>query len=182
MKFINTEIKDLIIIKPKIFNDPRGYFMESYRNDLFKKKYPDIDFVQENESYSKRGVLRGLHFQKPPYDQVKLVRVVVGEVLDVVVDLRKTSKSYGKHLSFILSDSNKNQLLIPSGFAHGFLVRSEYAIFSYKVNNVYNKQSEDGILFNTPSLNIDWNQNEENILVSEKDKKLQDFKNFKSPF
>ena len=133
MEIIKTSIDGLVIIQPKIINDQRGYFMESYKESFIKENFPDIHFIQDNESKSSYGVLRGLHFQKPPFEQTKLVRVILGEVLDVCVDLRKNSQTYGKWESIILSEHNKKQLFIPNGFAHGFVVKSDVAIFSYKI-------------------------------------------------
>lgn len=176
MEIIKTSINGLIVIQPKIYDDERGYFMESFKKSFFVNKKINVDFVQENESKSKYGVLRGLHFQKPPYEQSKLVRVVKGKVLDVAVDLRSDSKTFGKYESFILSSKNKKQLFIPKGFAHGFIVLSKSVIFSYKVDKEYNKSSEDGILFNDKSLNINWNIPFKHIKVSEKDYNLKSFK------
>lgn len=178
MNFTKTNIEGLIILKPKIIKDNRGYFLECYnKNDL-----KNIVFVQDNESISKRGVLRGLHFQKPPHAQSKLVRCVKGKVLDIAIDLRKNSKSYGEFESTILSDENNYQLFIPKGFAHGFIVLSEYAIFSYKVDNYYNPESESGIIWNDPNLKINWKTKEDKIIVSEKDKNLPNFKDIINPF
>ena len=173
MEIIKTSIEGLVIIQPKVFEDKRGYFMESFKESIIKENFPEINFIQDNESKSSYGVLRGLHLQKPPFEQTKLVRVVEGEVLDVAVDLREKSSTYGKWVSIILSSKNKKQFFIPKGFAHGFLVRSEYAILSYKVDNYYNKQSEDGIKFDDPYLKIDWNFEMEEILVSQKDLNLE---------
>jgi dTDP-4-dehydrorhamnose 3,5-epimerase len=182
VRFIKTKIKDLIIIEPKIFGDERGYFIESYN----KKKFEDIigkaSFVQDNESKSSKGVLRGLHFQKPPFDQAKLVRCIEGKVLDVAVDLRNGSRTYGQYVAVELSGDNKRQLFVPRGFAHGFLVLSENAIFSYKVDNVYAPDYDSGISWNDPMLNIPWGMDKSEILVSKKDSKLPFFSDFKSPF
>lgn len=182
MRFIKTKIKDLIIIEPEIFGDERGYFIESYN----KKKFEDIigkaSFVQDNESKSSKGVLRGLHFQKPPYDQAKLVRCIEGKVLDVAVDLRNGSKTYGQHIAIELSSENKKQLFVPRGFAHGFLVLSESAVFAYKVDNFYAPDYDSGISWNDPMLNIPWGMDKSEILVSKKDSKLPFFSDFKSPF
>ena len=136
MEITKTSIEGLLIIKPKVFEDDRGYFMESYKDSFIKESFPDIHFIQDNESKSSYGVLRGLHFQKPPFEQTKLVRVIQGEVLDVAVDLRKDSETYGKWESIILSGENKKQFLVPKGFAHGFIVISDTAIFSYKVDKI----------------------------------------------
>ena len=182
MKFTETKIKDLIILEPKIFGDERGYFIESYNKKKFEDIVGEVLFVQDNESKSSKGVLRGLHFQKPPFDQAKLVRCIEGKVVDVVVDLRNGSKTYGQHLAVALSCKNKRQLFIPRGFAHGFLVLSDFAIFSYKVDNVYAPDYDSGIRWNDPILNIPWGMNESEILVSEKDSKLPFFCELKSPF
>jgi dTDP-4-dehydrorhamnose 3,5-epimerase len=178
MNLIKPKIDGLIILKPTIINDNRGYFMESYN----KKSLNNIDFVQDNESSSFRGVLRGLHFQKPPFAQSKLVRCVKGKVLDIALDLRKNSKTYGQFETTILSDDNKEQLLIPKGFAHGFVVLSHSAILCYKVDNYYNFESESGVLWNDPDLNINWKIKKSEIIVSEKDKNLPTFKKIISPF
>ncbi len=170
MKFTNTEIEGLIIIEPTVYEDERGYFFESFRQDLFLQKFPEIKFIQENESFSTYGILRGLHYQVPPFAQSKLVRVVSGRVLDVAVDIRKDSVTFGKYFSVELSSENKKQFFIPQGFAHGYIVLSETAIFQYKVDNYYSKESERGILFNDYDININWILNHENILVSGKDK------------
>lgn len=179
MKIDKTFIDDLLVITPEVFGDDRGYFFESYN----KKKLEDlldVEFVQDNESQSQKNVLRGLHFQKTPFAQGKLVRVIKGSVLDVVVDLRKDSKTYGKHYKRILSDKNKEQLYIPKGFAHGFLVLEDETIFSYKCTNFYNKESEVALLWNDKALNINWQI--ENPIISEKDKLAKEFTNFISPF
>jgi len=172
MKFIKTEIPDLLIIEPLVLGDERGYFFESFRQDEFEKEIGKIYFVQENESKSGRGVLRGLHFQRPPFTQAKLVRVVCGEVLDVAVDIRTDSPTFGKHVSVLLSEQNKKQFFIPRGFAHGFVVLSETAVFQYKVDNVYAPDYDDGIIFNDPNLNIDWKIPKNLIKLSEKDEKM----------
>ena len=182
MRFIRTNIKDLTILEPKIFGDERGYFIESYNKKRFEDIVGKVSFVQDNESKSSKGVLRGLHFQKPPYDQAKLVRCIKGKVLDVAVDLRNGSKTYGQYFSLELSCENKKQLFIPRGFAHGFLVLSEFAIFSYKVDNVYAPDYDSGIFWNDPTLNISWGLDESEILISEKDSNLPFFSDFKSPF
>ncbi|MBL7473745.1 dTDP-4-dehydrorhamnose 3,5-epimerase [Robertkochia sediminum] len=175
MKLTETKIKDLYIIEPKVFGDDRGYFMESFKESWFKEHFPDIHFIQDNESRSSYGVLRGLHYQKPPFAQTKLVRVIQGEVLDVAVDLRKDSPTYGEHVSVILSGENKKQFLIPKGFAHGFVVLSEEAVFSYKVDNEYAPDYDDGIIWNDRHLNIDWKLIEEELILSEKDRRLSEF-------
>lgn len=182
MKKTKTFIKDLFIIEPQVFKDERGYFMESFKESWFKNEFPNISFVQDNESKSDFGTLRGLHFQTPPFSQTKLVRVINGEVLDVVVDLRFSSVTYGKHFSIILSEKNKRQLMVPKGFAHGFIVLSDSAIFSYKVDNIYSKNHDSGIIWSDPDLKIDWTLDNIAIKVSEKDKNLQSFDQFNSPF
>jgi dTDP-4-dehydrorhamnose 3,5-epimerase len=169
MEIIKTKIKDLVIIQPKFHGDDRGYFMESFKESWFEKHFPDIKFLQDNESQSDFGVLRGLHFQNAHYSQTKLVRVIQGKVLDVAVDLRKDSATYGQHESIILSAENKTQFLVPQGFAHGFLVLSETAIFSYKVDNVYAPEYDAGLLWNDPTLGIDWGMSENDIKFSAKD-------------
>jgi dTDP-4-dehydrorhamnose 3,5-epimerase len=182
MNFINTNIEGLIIIEPKVFCDSRGYFFETFHKETFNSKIGETNFIQDNESKSTRGVLRGLHFQRPPFAQAKLVRVIEGEVLDVAVDLRKNSKTYGQHLTLHLTGENKKQLFIPRGFAHGFIVLSESVIFSYKVDNIYSPEHDAGILFNDEDLNIDWIMENESIILSEKDKNLIRFKDFITPF
>jgi len=182
MKFIETKIEGLIILEPTVFGDNRGYFLESYNQAKFEDIVGKFLFVQDNESKSSKGVLRGLHFQKPPYDQAKLVRCIEGKVLDVAVDLRKGSKTYGEYLALELSSKNKKQLFVPTGFAHGFLVLSKSAIFAYKVDNIYAPDYDSGICWNDPTLNIPWGIYESEILVSEKDSKLPFFSEFKSPF
>lgn len=182
MKVEQTSIEGLVVIEPEIFYDSRGYFFESYNQNLFIKKLGDFKFVQDNESKSSKGVLRGFHFQKPPFEQAKLVRCIEGEVLDVALDLRKNSSTYGKHEKVILSGDNKKQFFIPRGFAHAFLVLSETAIFSYKVDNIYAPQSDSGIIWNDPSLLINWGTDDSKLIISEKDKSLGVLKNFESPF
>jgi dTDP-4-dehydrorhamnose 3,5-epimerase len=180
MKINQTFIEDLIIIEPQLFEDKRGFFYESYnKNNL--DKIVNINFVQDNESKSNKGVIRGLHFQKPPYAQSKLVRCVSGKILDVVVDLRKKSKTYGKFFSIELSSENYLQLLVPKGFAHGFQVLSETAIVNYKVDNFYNPKSDSGIIWSDKDLLIEWKLDLKQI-ISKKDLKLESFKNLKSPF
>ncbi|MBS2212142.1 dTDP-4-dehydrorhamnose 3,5-epimerase [Carboxylicivirga mesophila] len=176
MEFINTQIQDLTLIKPSVFGDNRGYFLESFNQEKFSQHIGDVNFVQVNESKSAYGVLRGLHYQKPPYSQAKLVRCIEGKVLDVVVDLRHLSPTYGQHLSFELSGENKHQLFIPRGFAHGFVVLSETAIFSYMVDNKYAPDFDSGIAWNDKDLNIDWQLPIEEIILSEKDKALKPLK------
>lgn len=182
MKLNKTKINDLFVLEPTVFSDHRGYFLESYNEKQFNEIIGKISFIQDNESKSCKGVLRGLHFQKPPYDQAKLVRCIKGKVLDVAVDLRNSSNTYGQHFAVELSCENKKQLFIPRGFAHGFLVLSEFAIFAYKVDNVYAPNYDSGILWNDPKLNISWGLDENEILISEKDSKLPFFSEFKSPF
>lgn len=176
MKIENTPIEDLLVITPKVFEDERGYFFESYNEVLFKENGIDIKFIQDNQSFSKYGVIRGLHLQLPPFAQTKLVRVLQGEILDVAVDIRKDSKTYGQHFSILLSDENKKQLLIPQGFAHGFSVLSPTAVVSYKVDQLYDKNSERGIRFDDPSLNIDWKIDSQKSIVSAKDQILGELK------
>lgn len=178
MGVIRTEIEGVLILEPKIFGDSRGYFYESYNKERFSQETGmEIDFVQDNQSKSSYGVLRGLHFQKPPYAQSKLVRVVKGSVLDVAVDIRKGSPTFGKYVAVELSEENHRQFFIPRGFAHGFVVLSEEAIFQYKCDNLYAPQSEGSIIWNDPDLGIDWRVPAEKIILSEKDKlhpKLKD--------
>jgi dTDP-4-dehydrorhamnose 3,5-epimerase len=181
MNIINSTIDDLFVLEPSTFIDNRGYFMESYKKEKINDLLGNIDFVQENESGSFKGVIRGLHFQHPPYNQIKLVRCISGRVLDVAVDLRKKSKSYGNFFSIELSSENKKQLLIPNGFAHGFQILSNYAIVNYKVDNYYNPKYESGIIWNDNDLAIDWS-NDVNPILSEKDLMLESFNNFNSPF
>lgn len=182
MQIIKTEIEGVFIIKPQLFKDGRGYFFESFSQREFEEKVSKITFVQDNESKSSYGVVRGLHFQRPPFAQSKLVRVIKGTVLDVAVDLRKNSPTYGKHITVELTEENHLQLFIPQGFAHGFSVLSNEAIFQYKCDNFYNKESEDSILWNDKNLNIDWKIPEKKIILSEKDKTSQTFDFFSSPF
>lgn len=180
MEFIETPIKDLFIVKPKVFEDSRGHFFESYTSKSFLEKKIQADFVQDNQSLSQKGVLRGLHFQAPPYTQGKLVRVIKGAVLDVVLDIRKKSSTFGQHFSIELSEQNKTMLWVPEGFAHGFSTLQNDTIFSYKCTNYYNKESEGCILWNDSSLAIDWKT--ENPTLSEKDKMGVLFNNLISPF
>ena len=180
MKINKTFIEDLLVIEPRLFKDERGFFYESFnKNNL--DKIVNIVFVQDNESKSYKGVVRGLHFQRPPFEQTKLVRCVSGKILDVAVDLRINSKTYGKSFSIELSSENNKQLFVPKGFAHGFQVLSETAIINYKVDNFYNSKSDSGIIWNDKDLSIDWNLDIKPLL-SEKDLKLDLFKNLKSPF
>ena len=182
MNLIKTKIDGLVVLQPTIFKDNRGSFMETFNKNNINNLFGDINFIQDNQSESFRGVLRGLHFQKPPFTQTKLVHCLKGRVLDVALDLRKDSKTYGCFEKTILSDDNYKQMFIPKGFAHGFVVLSESAIFSYKVDNYYNPDSESGILWNDTDLNIDWKMKKAEIIVSEKDAKLTTFNNFISPF
>lgn len=183
MKFSPTPLAGLMVVVPTIFTDERGYFYESYNETLFKEAGIEANFVQDNQSLSQKGTLRGLHAQAPMYAQGKLVRVIQGEVLDVAVDIRKKSPTFGQHFSIKLSGDTKNMLWIPPGFLHGFVTLSNEAIFSYKVSGgSYHKASEIGVRFNDPSLNIDWGLAEESLLLSEKDQALPLFANFSSPF
>lgn len=180
MEFVKTEFDGLVVVKPKVFKDERGYFFESFNKNEFKRNAIDVDFVQDNQSKSDRNVLRGLHFQNPPFAQGKLVQVIKGAVLDVVVDIRKNSTTYGKHFKIELSEENKTMLFIPPGFAHGFLTLLDETIFSYKCTNFYNKESEKSLLWNDKTLNIDWDVS--SPILSEKDKLAENFQSFTSPF
>jgi dTDP-4-dehydrorhamnose 3,5-epimerase len=171
MNIIPTSIPEVLIFEPKVFRDQRGYFFESFRQDVFEKAVGKIDFIQDNQSKSGYGVLRGLHFQRPPYTQSKLVRCLQGEVLDVAVDIQLNSPTYGQHVAVKLNDYNQHQLWIPKGFAHGFVVLSETAIFAYKCDNYYAPEYDGGILWNDPAIGIDWCIPIEDIQLSEKDKK-----------
>lgn len=180
MNFIPTHLSGCFVIEPKVFKDERGYFMESYNEAIFNKGIGQkVQFVQDNQSYSSKGVLRGLHYQTGEHAQAKLVRVIEGEVLDVVVDLRPESATYGKHFSVLLSEENNKQLFIPRGFAHGFLVTSETAIFFYKCDNFYNATSEGGLIYNDPTVNIDWGFSTHDLTISEKDRILPILENAK---
>ena len=180
MEIIETKIKDLLVIKPDVFYDERGYFFEGYNKERFAKMGLDMDFVQDNESKSMKGVLRGLHFQKPPFAQGKLVRVVKGSVMDVAVDLRKDSPTYGQWESVVLTEENKFMYWIPEGFAHGFVCLEDNSVFTYKCTNVYNKASEGSLRWNDPDLNVNWDI--EDPILSEKDKISPFFKDFVTPF
>ena len=169
MKVIKTSISDVVILEPRVFGDERGYFFESFSQREFNEQVAEVTFVQDNESKSSYGVVRGLHYQLPPYTQAKLVRVVEGEVLDVVVDLRKNSATFGKHVAVVLSGENKRQFFIPKGFAHGFAVLSPQAVFQYKCDNYYAPQYESGIQFDDPALGIDWKIPEAEMILSAKD-------------
>ena len=182
MEVIKTEIEGLLIIKPRVFEDARGYFFESYSLREFEQKVGKIDFVQDNESMSSYGVMRGLHFQRPPYTQSKLVRCVKGTVLDVAVDIRKGSPTYGQHVAVELSEENHLQFFIPHGFAHGFSVLTEKAVFQYKCDNFYAPQADDGISIPDDSLGIDWRIPVDKAILSEKDTKHVLFKDFETPF
>lgn len=176
MNLKETGFEGCYIIEPQVFNDDRGFFLETFNQEKFKKLIgQQIDFVQDNMSYSFKGVLRGLHYQKGNSSQAKLVHVLYGEVLDVLVDLRQNSKTFGQHLKILLSQENKKQLFIPKGFAHGFLVLSENALFSYKCDNFYNREEEAGIIYNDPTLNIDWGRDLKDLKLSEKDLLLPQF-------
>lgn len=170
MRLIETTIPDLYIVEPKVFEDSRGYFFENFSQRVFVENGIDISFVQDNESKSTKGVLRGLHYQLAPYAQTKLVRVISGSILDVVVDIRQGSPTFGKHFTLELSGENKLQLFIPKGFAHGFSVLSDEVIVNYKCDNFYQPEAERGILYNDPELNIDWKIDLEQAIVSAKDK------------
>jgi len=180
MEIVETGIPDLYIVKPTVFKDNRGYFFESYNKEAFLRYGIDQNFVQDNESKSGKGVLRGLHFQKPPFAQGKLVRVIKGAVRDVAVDLRKSSPTYGKWASVELTEENKWMYWVPPGFAHGFVTLEEDTVFFYKCTNIYNKASEGAIRWDDPDLNIDWGIN--NPLLSDKDKVSPFFKDFETPF
>ena len=182
MKIKETSIEGLLIIEPRVFNDGRGYFYESYNNKKFTEAGIAADFVQDNQSFSHKGAVRGLHGQADPFAQGKLVRVINGRVLDVAVDIRKGSPTYGKHVSVELSSDNKLLLWIPAGFLHGFATLEDNTIFTYKVNNYYDKASEIGVLWNDVNLNIDWGIAPGDVLLSPKDELLPGFKEFDSPF
>jgi len=180
MEIEKTFIEGLLVLKPKIFYDERGYFFEPYNKEKYKSVGIDTDFIQDNQSLSQKGALRGLHFQSPPFEQGKLVRVVKGIVMDVVVDIRRNSATYGSYFMLELSEKNFLQLWIPSGFAHGFVTLEDNTIFEYKCSNCYNKQSEGGLRWNDEDLNINWNISEP--IISEKDQLLPLLKDFVSPF
>lgn len=182
MEIKTTKIEGVYIIEPKVFKDARGYFFESFSKRDFEASIGKVNFVQDNESCSTKGVLRGLHFQKPPYSQAKLVRCVVGKVLDVAVDLRKESPTYGQYVAVELSEDNHKQFFIPKGFAHGFEVLSDVAIFQYKCDEYYHPEAEGGLNPFDVDLNIAWTTAPEAAIVSEKDKKHSDLKNFETPF
>ena len=176
MNYIQTEIDGVWLIEPNVYSDERGYFMEAFKKEEFEAKIGPVDFVQDNESKSSFGVLRGLHYQKGEYSQAKLVRVLKGKVLDVAVDLRRSSPTFGKHVSALLSEENKRQFFIPRGFAHVFVVLSEEAVFMYKVDNKYAPQAEASIVYNDETLGIDWMLGESQMLLSPKDKEGMAFR------
>ena len=180
MEIVKTSLEGLLVIKPKIFADDRGHFFESWSKAAFEKEGLDINFVQDNQSLSAKGVLRGLHFQNPPFAQGKLVSVIIGAVMDVVVDIRKNSATFGKHFPLVLSGENKISFWIPPGFAHGFITLEEDTIFSYKCTEVYNKQSEGSIVWNDKDLNIDWGM--EDPIVSGKDAESPTFAKLSTQF
>lgn len=182
MEVIKTAIEGVVIIEPKVFKDARGYFFESFSQREFEEKVRPINFVQDNESMSSYGVMRGLHFQSPPYTQSKLVRCVKGKVLDVAVDIRKGSPTFGQHVAVELSEDNHRQFFVPRGFAHGFAVLSETAVFQYKCDNFYAPQADGGISIKDESLSIDWQIPMEQAILSEKDIKHLCLKDFDSPF
>jgi dTDP-4-dehydrorhamnose 3,5-epimerase len=182
MPFINTPIRDLLVFEPRVFEDSRGYFFEAYNAQTFLDEGVDIKFVQDNQSRSSYGVVRGLHYQMTPYAQTKLIRVLEGAIIDVAVDIRQGSPTFGQVYTIELSADNKKQLLVPAGFAHGFSVISEVAIVLYKCDQFYNKESEGGIIYNEVSLNIDWKLPKEKILVSDKDLDLPALSECKNNF
>lgn len=182
MNIIKTDIEGVLIIEPRVFPDARGYFFESYNKKVFDAEVRPVDFVQDNESCSTRGVMRGLHFQRPPYAQAKLVRCVKGRVLDVAVDIRKGSPTYGRHVAVELTEDNHRQFFIPRGFAHGFAVLSDVAVFQYKCDNYYAPQADGGISIRDTSLGIDWQIDPAEANLSEKDMKHPLFADFDSPF
>ena len=182
MPFVTTPLRDILVFEPKVFEDSRGYFFESYNEKTFKEQSIDFRWVQDNQSSSSYGVIRGLHYQLNPHAQVKLVRVLAGEILDVVVDIRKGSPTYGKHYAVELSAKNKKQLFIPAGFAHGFSVLSEKAEVLYKCNEFYNKETEAGIIYNDAALGIEWRIPAGKEIVSDKDKLLPSLADCKTNF
>ena len=182
MKFTKTNIEGIVIIEPKVFGDERGYFLETYNEKEFEEFIGKISFVQDNESKSSKGVLRGLHFQKPPFVQAKLVRCLEGKVLDVAVDIREGSNTYGQHVAVELSGENKMQLFVPRGFAHGFLVLSDTATFAYKVDNTYAPDFDAGIRWNDKELNIKWGMEDSEVIISAKDAELPFLSEFEPPF
>ncbi len=180
MQFIKTPIQDLYQIQPKIWTDNRGYFYESYNQKIFEDQGISTIFNQDNQSYSQKGTLRGLHFQNPPFEQDKLVRVIKGAVIDVAVDIRKHSPTFGQHFAIELNETNQTMFLVPAGFAHGFYTLTDNTIFAYKCSNFYDKKSEGGIIWNDKTLNINWGEGEK--IISEKDQILPSFKDFISQF
>ena len=183
MKFVPQSIPEVVLIKPTVHGDNRGYFMESFRRDLFEEAIGyKVNFIQDNESKSTKGVLRGLHYQLPPYAQAKLVRVIEGSVLDVAVDIRKSSATFGQYVTAELTAENKHQLFVPHGFAHGFVVLSDNATFAYKVDNYYAPEYDQGIRFNDEQLDINWNLPDQILQLSEKDRNLPLLNQIKSPF
>jgi dTDP-4-dehydrorhamnose 3,5-epimerase len=180
MPFTQTPIKDLVIFEPRVFEDGRGYFFESYNQKLFEENGIDTKFIQDNQSKSSLGVLRGIHFQKPPFAQAKLVRVLSGKVLDVAVDLRPESATFGEYFAIELTAENKKQLFIPRGFGHGFVVLSQTAEFAYKCDNLYSKEHESGIIYNDSDLKIDWQIETSELIISDKDQQLKSFVEFKN--
>lgn len=182
MNIIETHIKDLLIIEPKVWKDDRGYFYESYNEKLFKEFGINYSFVQDNQSFSQKGTLRGLHAQANPFAQGKLVRVIQGKVLDVAVDIRKDSPTYGQHYSVELTGDNFRMFWVPPGFLHGFVTLEDQTIFTYKVTGFYDKNSEIGVMWDDKDLNIDWKIDNNEVILSDKDKQLSNFKHFESPF
>lgn len=182
MNVIKTDIEGVVVIEPRVFDDARGYFFESYSKRRFDEAVRPIEFVQDNESMSTRGVIRGLHFQRPPFSQSKLVRCVRGAVLDVVVDIRRGSPTYGRHVAIELTGANRRQLFVPRGFAHGFAVLSDEAVFQYKCDNYYHPESEGGISIADNSLGIDWRINPAEAILSDKDLRNPMLRDFDSPF
>ena len=182
MNVIKTDIEGVMILEPRVFTDARGYFFESYNKSVFDREVCPVDFVQDNESCSSRGVMRGLHFQRPPYSQAKLVRCVRRSVLDVAVDIRKGSPTYGKHVSCLLTEHNHRQFFIPRGFAHGFAVLSDTAVFQYKCDNYYHPEADGGISILDPTLGIDWQIDLAQAILSEKDTRHPLLADFDTPF
>lgn len=180
MQITTTPIEGLLVVQPKVFGDHRGYFMETYNEGAFRAAGLPTDFVQDNQSFSGKGILRGLHFQAPPYEQGKLVRVIRGAVLDVALDLRTSSATYGQHFAIRLTEENKTMVWIPAGFAHGFLTLEDDTLFAYKVTGLYNKESEGGILWNDPDIGIEWGIDQP--VLSDKDLILPRLADFNSPF
>ena len=182
MKITETILPGVLIFEPRIFADDRGYFFESFNKQHFLNAGIDVDFVQDNQSLSQKGTVRGMHAQKAPFEQGKLVRVITGAVMDVVIDARKGSPTYGRHVTVELSADNKLQLWVPPGFLHGFITLQDDTIFTYKVTNYYDKDSETGVIWNDPELAIGWGVSEKDAILSPKDQLLPDFKSFESPF